>query len=251
MDEPEKTLLRKLAFLFFCALLTTSLMIILISQTSPNVSPGFDSLGSTVQEDTAQLSQSVADSLRAIAVAISHTPKFITKATTLSAIIKPPHDAAVPTIASSHIALPQVSPSPIVQTQQSAQQVTTVATAHPPPPSPPQTGNSYAWGNCTWWVAIRRAQINQPIPNSWGNAATWASRAAQDGYVVDHQPSPGAIMQTSRAAGGLGHVAFVETVEQDGTWTISEMNVIGLDAIDHASKPASAAASYAFIHGRN
>ena len=62
---------------------------------------------------------------------------------------------------------------------------------------PGDTADTYAFGNCTYWVSLLRAQINEPIPNTWGNAATWASRAAKDGYVVDQDPSYGAIMQIS------------------------------------------------------
>jgi surface antigen len=106
----------------------------------------------------------------------------------------------------------------------------------------------YAWGNCTWWVSIRRSQTSEPIPNSWGNAATWAYYAAHDGYLVDHTPTYGSIMQTSAVDHGLGHVAFVESVEPNGTWTISEMNVLGLDVVDYKSMPAAAASGFNFIH---
>jgi peptidoglycan endopeptidase LytE len=111
-------------------------------------------------------------------------------------------------------------------------------------------GDLYAWGNCTWWVSIRRSQINDPIPNSWGNAATWAERAAADGYLIDHNPTPGSIMQISNVDGGLGHVAFVESVDNDGTWHISEMNVLGLDVVDYKAEPASVAVNYNFIHDK-
>ncbi|HET8992083.1 MAG TPA: CHAP domain-containing protein, partial [Candidatus Saccharimonadales bacterium] len=109
-------------------------------------------------------------------------------------------------------------------------------------------GDYYDWGNCTWWVSIRRSQVSEPIPNNWGNAATWAYYAAQQGYTVDHTPSFGAIMQISGVDNGLGHVAFVESVDPDGTWHISEMNVLGLDVVDYKGMPASAAANYNFIH---
>src|SRR5579884_1148394 len=102
----------------------------------------------------------------------------------------------------------------------------------------------YDWGNCTWWVSIRRSQINDPIPNTWGNAATWAERAAINGYLVDHTPTPGSIMQISNVDGGLGHVAFVESVDPDGTWHISEMNVLGLDVVDYKAEPQAAANNY-------
>jgi surface antigen len=111
-------------------------------------------------------------------------------------------------------------------------------------------GDLYDWGNCTWWVSIRRSQTGQPIPNTWGNAATWAVRAAADGYLVDQTPTQGSIMQIANVDGGLGHVAYVESVDADGTWHISEMNVKGLDIVDDKALPPSAAANYMFIHNK-
>ena len=113
---------------------------------------------------------------------------------------------------------------------------------------PNYTGDEYAFGNCTYWAALRRSQINEPIPNTWGNAATWAINAILEGFQVNHKPSFGAIMQTPDAAGGLGHVAFVESVDSDGTWIISEMNAVGFDEVDYRSMPASSAEEYSFIH---
>jgi surface antigen len=111
-------------------------------------------------------------------------------------------------------------------------------------------GDSYAPGNCTYWAYARRAQVGEPIPNSWGNAATWAFYAGIGGYTVDHTPTQYAIMQTANSTQGLGHVAIVESVDPDGTWNISEMNVLGLYIVDHKAMPASAAANYNFIHSK-
>jgi peptidoglycan endopeptidase LytE len=109
-------------------------------------------------------------------------------------------------------------------------------------------GDLYDFGNCTYWISLRRSRIGRPIPNSWGNAATWAIRSVLDGYYVDHTPTQYAIMQTPNAAGGLGHVAFVEKVDPDGVWHISEMNVRGFDEIDDQSMLPSVALNYNFIH---
>ncbi len=110
-------------------------------------------------------------------------------------------------------------------------------------------GDNYDWGNCTWWADMRRSQIGEPISNSWGNAATWAVRAQADGYQIDHTPTYGAIMQIPNVDNGLGHVAFVESVNPtDGSWTISEMNVQGLDVVDYKTLSAADATGYNFIH---
>jgi surface antigen len=112
------------------------------------------------------------------------------------------------------------------------------------------SGDYYDFGNCTFWVSMRRAQVGKPIPNDWGNAATWATRAEEDGYKVDHDPTVSAIMQTPYVDNGLGHVAFVERVDPNGNWYISEMNVVGFDEVDYKIMSLSEAATYNFIHGQ-
>ncbi len=82
-------------------------------------------------------------------------------------------------------------------------------------------GNRYAFGNCTWYVYERRAQLGRPIGSFWGNAATWASYAQSAGFRVNGTPAPGAIMANG---GGYGHVAVVESVDPGKSITISEMN---------------------------
>jgi surface antigen len=111
---------------------------------------------------------------------------------------------------------------------------------------PVSTVDTYDFGQCTYWAALRRTQAGHPIPSSWGNANTWAIRASSNGYVVDHVPEVGAIMETT--AGPYGHVAYVESVGSDGLWTISEMNFKGWDVVDNRTLPAGEAAMYSFIH---
>ncbi|HEY1835219.1 MAG TPA: CHAP domain-containing protein [Candidatus Saccharimonadales bacterium] len=115
---------------------------------------------------------------------------------------------------------------------------------------PNYPGDYYAFGNCTYWAFMRRAQAGEPIPNTWGNASTWAVNALLQGYKVDHTPTQYSIMQISNVDNGLGHVAFVEKVDPDGAWHISEMNVMGFDEVDDQTMPAAAALNYEFIHGR-
>jgi surface antigen len=110
------------------------------------------------------------------------------------------------------------------------------------------TSNTYDFGYCTYWAALRREQADSPIPNNWGNANTWADNALLAGYDVDHVPTKGAVMQTT--AGSLGHVAYVDAVSLDGGWTISEMNFRGWDIVDERTLTRSDAAQYSFIHGK-
>ena len=73
-------------------------------------------------------------------------------------------------------------------------------------------GNTYTWGNCTWWAYAMRRWANSPIPNTWGNANTWDDNAKRDGYIVNDTPAAGAVFQTDE--GPYGHVAYVIEVNQ-------------------------------------
>lgn len=110
-------------------------------------------------------------------------------------------------------------------------------------------GDTYAWGNCTYWAFAMRLKYGDPIPTTWGNANTWDDNARLDGYLVDHTPAVGAVYQTD--AGDLGHVAYVIAVDPvTGDWTISEMNAQGLNVVDTRTFKASAALFANFIHDK-
>lgn len=91
-------------------------------------------------------------------------------------------------------------------------------------------GNRYAFGNCTWYAYERRMQLGRPVGSFWGNAATWATYARSAGYAVDNKPAVGDVAQWDAYQGGsyyAGHVAIVESVNSDGSLTVSEMNYVG------------------------
>jgi surface antigen len=106
--------------------------------------------------------------------------------------------------------------------------------------------NLYDYGFCTWWVSKRRAEVGIPIPQHWGDAHSWDDNAYLAGYRIDLIPQQYAIMQTD--AGSLGHVMFVESVEADGSWTISEMNYKGWDILSSRTFKAAQAQDHNFIH---
>ncbi|ATH60887.1 CHAP domain-containing protein [Staphylococcus nepalensis] len=118
----------------------------------------------------------------------------------------------------------------------------------------PNTGSSsasdanlYDWGQCTWHVFNRRAETGKPISTYWWNADHWASNAAADGYTVNNTPTAGSIMQNYE--GPIGHVAYVEQVNPDGSILISEMNYnTPPGTVDYRTIPASQASSYNYIH---
>lgn len=102
-----------------------------------------------------------------------------------------------------------------------------------PAAAPPATavvaapGNSagYAFGYCTWWVSHKRY-----IP--WhGMAAQWWSLARGYGFAEGSTPRVGAVMVMGYGMAGAsassGHVAYVESVNANGSFVISEMNWYG------------------------
>lgn len=103
--------------------------------------------------------------------------------------------------------------------------------------SPIKLNNSYAWGQCTSYVASRR-----PVPPHWGNASSWLSSAQRAGWATGTTPQRGAIAWT--AAGRLGHVALVESVS-GGQVLVSEMNYVGLGRTDQRWSPSS---SFRYIY---
>ncbi|QOL33107.1 CHAP domain-containing protein [Bifidobacterium eulemuris] len=92
----------------------------------------------------------------------------------------------------------------------------------------------YPWGQCTWWVASRRAQIGNPIPG-WGNAKDWRDQAKAAGMSVDKTAKVGDVIVFQAgilgADGYYGHVAVVEKVNSDGSIEISESNAVGLGVV--------------------
>ncbi|HVD47742.1 MAG TPA: LysM peptidoglycan-binding domain-containing protein [Candidatus Limnocylindria bacterium] len=85
----------------------------------------------------------------------------------------------------------------------------------------PATGFPPGW--CTYYVATKRNV-------TWrGDAGFWYQNASAAGYPVGPKPKVGAIMVTWESY--LGHVAYVESVNADGSWTVSEMNFVAFGVI--------------------
>lgn len=88
------------------------------------------------------------------------------------------------------------------------------------------TGNAYAFSQCTWWAYVRRHQLGLPAGSHMGNGAQWADTARSLGYWVDRTPRVGDVMVFQRGQEGsspiYGHVAIVEAVNPDGSVTTSE-----------------------------
>jgi len=125
----------------------------------------------------------------------------------------------------------------------------------PPPPPPPSSGppppgaiveppgsNHFAYGYCTWYVANKR---NVPW---FGNAIEWWANARPYGYREGQTPVVGAIMVTRES--GYGHVAYVEAVNGDGSWTVSEMNFVRWNVISRRTIRPGQVPLSGFIYGK-
>lgn len=88
----------------------------------------------------------------------------------------------------------------------------------------PYTANGFPAGWCTYYVATKRNV-------TWrGDAGYWYANASAAGYAVGPTPKVGSIMVTWES--WAGHVAYVEAVNPDGSWVVSEMNWVAFDVID-------------------
>jgi surface antigen len=83
--------------------------------------------------------------------------------------------------------------------------------------------NGFGYGYCTWWVAHKRY-----IP--WrGNAAEWWWTARSFGVTEGATPRAGAVMVMGvSGTSPQGHVGYVESVNPNGSFVVSEMNWWGV-----------------------
>jgi hypothetical protein len=118
----------------------------------------------------------------------------------------------------------------------------------PTPPAPPQPlAAPPGSGQCTTWAAYKRPDIPQRV--SVNVAADWSRAAQAAGFPVDGTPRVGDIAVWPRFVGGallLGHVAYVESLNPDGTFNVSEMNWGCNECLGH--REALAPARLQFIH---
>jgi surface antigen len=108
-------------------------------------------------------------------------------------------------------------------------------------------GNHFTYGYCTWYVANRRC-----IP--WfGNAEEWYANARSYGYPTGKEARVGAVAVWGSGGGygGVGHVAYVESVQADG-FTVSEYNyTYGWNHYDtRFVSYGNAGPLYGFIYGK-
>jgi len=129
---------------------------------------------------------------------------------------------------------PRPDPGGVEPDRPSRRQVIVLELARPPGLPPwttsgisPAGGNGFYYGYCTWWVAHKR-----PIP--WrGDAWQWWANAQLLGYTEGGTARPGAVaVFKSSGRSPAGHVAYVEAVNPDGSFVVSEMNWGAFGVVD-------------------
>lgn len=112
------------------------------------------------------------------------------------------------------------------------------------------TGNAYAYGQCTWWAYVRRTQLGLPVGSHLGDGGMWADSAKALGYWVDDTPRQGDVIVFSPAQvnNAWGHVAIVEKVNSDDSIEISEANVNGQVGPFRRTIEAKQTHAYQYIH---
>lgn len=106
------------------------------------------------------------------------------------------------------------------------------------------------WGmynrECVSYTAFRVAASgrNMPYWGGVGNANQWDDNARAAGYVVDGTPTPGSVAISN--SGFYGHAMYVESVNGDGTFNLSQYNA----ALDgrYSTRNNVSPAGLVFIH---
>ena len=114
------------------------------------------------------------------------------------------------------------------------------------------SANQMPWGWCTWYAWQRRYELGggYVLPGGLGNANTW-DNALVNSFPSSRgsNPQAGDVFQTD--VGWYGHVGIVDSVNDDGTITISDMNgIAGWGHVGRKTIPQSVWSSYLFIHSR-
>jgi surface antigen len=121
---------------------------------------------------------------------------------------------------------PKVTPKPKTKTSQpdtSINQVTSLGDGYD------GVNHIFPKGYCTYYVATRMKIT------FGGNAKNWLANAKASGYVTGKEPAVRSTVVMTGPTGALrryGHVAYVESVNGNGTITISEMNYDHFNRVD-------------------
>lgn len=106
------------------------------------------------------------------------------------------------------------------------------------------------WGmynrECVSYTAFKVAISGRSMPywGGRGNANQWDDDARADGIPVDNNPTPGAVAISN--AGAYGHAMYVESVNGDGTFNLSQYNA-SLDG-RYSTRSGVSPSGLVFIH---
>ncbi|WDF83159.1 CHAP domain-containing protein [Lacticaseibacillus pabuli] len=113
------------------------------------------------------------------------------------------------------------------------------------------SGNTYPWGQCTWYAKQRSGWAG----NGWGNGAQWGASAAAQGFTVNHTPAAGSLVVFGagqmvgnwQADPAYGHVAYVESVSGDSI-TISQGGMGFGNPAGPNTQTISGAGNFSYVH---
>ncbi len=184
---------------------------------------GFGALTATPQPPVSVMASTSASSM-SVAAPLPATDQLPHRQRDIALRSNPSPAASAPSIKVNPMAMAVSTTAVPVRRSLRRPLVVVAKPAHAVAAQPGSAANGFAYGYCTWWVAHKRY-----VP--WrGDAAQWWWNARSFGYAEGSMPRAGAIMVM--AAGGAaapeGHVAYVESVNANGSFVVSEMNWWGV-----------------------
>lgn len=83
-------------------------------------------------------------------------------------------------------------------------------------------------GNCVWWAAYKRPDLAAQRTGTGWNAVQWYDKFKALGFPVGSKPKAGAVaVFDATDKNSAGHVAYVENVNDNGSFDVSEMDYFG------------------------
>lgn len=142
---------------------------------------------------------------------------------------------------------PTVTPSPTPTTPVASEpptpskSVSPTATPAPSPSTAPTPTNPYTKNSMTGYVYDKRVSVGKVV-GAWGLPNSWPALAKQAGLVVDHTP------QVYDAAYSGNSIWFVESINADGSVTMTSYNTAYDTGLSTHTFPANQIPSFQFIH---